>query len=390
MGSIRGGRKPRALALVAVLTLALLMVGGGARAQTPTPPPESPSPSPEPSPEPSFEPPPSDPAPSPQPTSTPSNPGPQGATAGGTGDGSFDAARGGDDKLTAGRGDSPGTGGGPRRGRRRHRQEESCIGALPQAGSSMDLGGPRSTDSLIGILQPLVRDGASLREALLALGGPLPVAGLSQWANDWHAIRCEPTPHLHEGIDIFAPHGTPVVAVADGRLSQRTAGEISGLAVELVDDQGTQYFYAHLSAFAEGIRTGMQVAQGRVLGYVGATGNARGGSAHLHLEVQPGGVPVPPKPYVDRWLATAEERARRLVDRARETGLAFSGPSPAGAGAVWMEALPLPGSWASTHSHPGGDWPLGMRLVGAGAPWAFALLTLLALRPRRRQRLLSR
>jgi len=149
---------------------------------------------------------------------------------------------------------------------------------------------------------------------------PFPVAGLAWWHDDWHAYRCCPYPHLHQGLDLFSPFGTPVLAVADGVVTQRVSGPISGLGVEIQAASGTQYFYAHLSGFAPGLAVGQQVRMSQVLGYVGNTGNARRTSPHLHFEIQPGGVPVPPMPIVDQWLAAAERRAEALV--AERTGRA--------------------------------------------------------------------
>jgi murein DD-endopeptidase MepM/ murein hydrolase activator NlpD len=173
------------------------------------------------------------------------------------------------------------------------------------------------TSSLADMVHRIAERGFGLRRAYLGVSGPFPIAGPSNWSNDWHVRRCEPYPHLHEGIDIFAPLGTPVVAIANGRISQRGVGSISGLSVEIADAQGVQYFYAHLSAFRPGLVPGGTVQRGQVLGYIGTTGNAQGTSPHLHLEVQPGGVPVPPKPYVDRWLSAAEQRAEAWLERLR-------------------------------------------------------------------------
>ena len=157
----------------------------------------------------------------------------------------------------------------------------------------------------------------SRAKAFLEVAGPFPVAGPSSWSNDWHAYRPCPYPHLHRGLDIFAAPGTPTVATEDGRVTQIVSNAISGLAVEIQDRSGIQYFYAHLSAFARGLHTGQLVRQGQVLGFVGNTGNAAGGAYHLHFEIQPGGAAMPPKPVVDRWLLVAERRAEVLVSKGR-------------------------------------------------------------------------
>jgi peptidase M23-like protein len=176
------------------------------------------------------------------------------------------------------------------------------------------VGGPQNTARLVSILTAATTRGMSLEKALLKVVGPFPVAGLSWWSDDWHAGRCCPFPHLHQGLDMFAPVGTPLVAAADGYISQKVnSPSASGLGLEITDAQGTQYFYAHLSAFASGIEVGVQVRTGQVVGFVGDTGNARGTIPHLHFEYQPNGVPAPPKPWVDRWLKIAERKAVLLV-----------------------------------------------------------------------------
>jgi murein DD-endopeptidase MepM/ murein hydrolase activator NlpD len=171
---------------------------------------------------------------------------------------------------------------------------------------------PNNSAGLIDILTPLSRYGLNIHEALLRVVGPFPVAGLSYWTDDWHACRDGCT-RFHEGLDIFGKEGTPLVATADGTVTQKLVGETSGISVEIQDAQGIQYFYAHLSAWAEPINVGDQVHVGQVLGYMGHTGNAMYTPPHVHLEVQPGGVPVPPKPFVDRWVKIAELEARALA-----------------------------------------------------------------------------
>jgi hypothetical protein len=144
---------------------------------------------------------------------------------------------------------------------------------------------------------------------------PFPVAGLAYWSDDWHAYRCCPKPHLHQGVDMMADGGTPLIAVADGVISNKVDDPLwSGLGLSITDGAGTRYFYAHLSAFVSGIHIGQRVQIGQIIGYVGNTGDAAGGPTHLHFEVHPyGGVAAPPKPYVDRWLDTSEQRAVKLV-----------------------------------------------------------------------------
>jgi hypothetical protein len=66
------------------------------------------------------------------------------------------------------------------------------------------------------ILAPVERLGVSSREAFLQVAGPFPVAAPTRWTDDWHARRCIPDPHLHEGLDIFASLGAPVVATTTG------------------------------------------------------------------------------------------------------------------------------------------------------------------------------
>ncbi|MGH2740174.1 MAG: M23 family metallopeptidase [Actinomycetota bacterium] len=159
----------------------------------------------------------------------------------------------------------------------------------------------------------------SLRTALLSVAGPFPVAGLTWWRDDWRDPRYTPYLHFHEGLDVFASAGTPLVAVADGQVTQLLQSYPSGLGVMITDAAGIRYFYAHLSGFASGLGVGQEVEVGDVIGYVGDTGNAYGGTPHLHFEIHVNGVPVPPKPYVDRWLHIAERRAIDLVAQTLQT-----------------------------------------------------------------------
>lgn len=93
----------------------------------------------------------------------------------------------------------------------------------------------------------------------------------------------------HLGIDLFAPGGTPLLAADDGVVSLGTDGFGGNVAVLRAAD-GSLYYYAHLSEYPRGAGPGSQlsVRAGDVVGYVGNTGNARGGPAHSHFEVRVG------------------------------------------------------------------------------------------------------
>ncbi len=105
--------------------------------------------------------------------------------------------------------------------------------------------------------------------------------------------------HLHQGVDIFAPAGTPLRATKRGVVTSVGVAPLGGNRLWLTDKDGTAYYYAHLSQFAVGIVDGTVVEAGQILGFVGTTGNAGGTPAHLHFEIHPhGGLPVNPTPIL--------------------------------------------------------------------------------------------
>ena len=98
----------------------------------------------------------------------------------------------------------------------------------------------------------------------------------------------------HNGIDIPAPHGTPIYATADGIVgrAQRLGGY--GNYVEVEHGNAIQTRYGHMSSYV--VVPGQSVKKGDILGYVGSTGRSTGN--HLHYEVRIEGAPVNPMPFV--------------------------------------------------------------------------------------------
>ncbi len=103
----------------------------------------------------------------------------------------------------------------------------------------------------------------------------------------------------HEGNDIFAPMGTPLLASERGIIDNMGTGTLGGIKLWLIGESGTQYYYAHLIAYADGITDGTLVEAGEIIGYVGNTGNAISTPPHLHYEIHPdGGEAIDPYPLL--------------------------------------------------------------------------------------------
>jgi murein DD-endopeptidase MepM/ murein hydrolase activator NlpD len=94
--------------------------------------------------------------------------------------------------------------------------------------------------------------------------------------------------HLHAGVDILAPMGTPIYATFDGYATQNPNG-LGGLAVEVHGAAGYTY-NAHLSSYSDHSTGSVQA--GDVIGYVGDSGDAQGGPPHDHFEFHPNSFPA--------------------------------------------------------------------------------------------------
>ena len=90
----------------------------------------------------------------------------------------------------------------------------------------------------------------------------------------------------HEAIDIMEPRGTPVRAVVSGIVRKLFLSKPGGNTIYQFDEMEVYcYYYAHLDGYAEGLREGMWVERGDVIGFVGSTGNADSRAPHLHFAI---------------------------------------------------------------------------------------------------------
>ena len=120
----------------------------------------------------------------------------------------------------------------------------------------------------------------------------------------------------HEAVDIMAPRGTAVLSADDGRVLRLHRSSAGGITVYAVD-AGERYifYYAHLDRYRDGLREGMKLSKGDVIGYVGTTGNAPKNVPHLHFAIlRMGadrkwwtGTPIDPRPLLGGHLATESE-----------------------------------------------------------------------------------
>lgn len=91
---------------------------------------------------------------------------------------------------------------------------------------------------------------------------------------------------IHEALDIMAPRGREVVAVADGKVAKIFTSKQGGLTLYQFDPtERFTYYYAHLDRYAPGLVEGKALKRGELIGYVGSTGNANPDAPHLHFAI---------------------------------------------------------------------------------------------------------
>ncbi len=128
------------------------------------------------------------------------------------------------------------------------------------------------------------------------LAMPLEDVSKRHIADTWGAPRG--TGRRHEGQDIFAPKGTPVLSATSGFVYKIGENNLGGQTVSVIGAGGRVYYYAHLDKYAPGLEEGEWVTPRTVLGYVGTTGNAQGTPPHLHFGIYTGMGAINPLPLL--------------------------------------------------------------------------------------------
>jgi murein DD-endopeptidase MepM/ murein hydrolase activator NlpD len=183
---------------------------------------------------------------------------------------------------------------------------------------------------------PLLPVPAGLQPKLTAGGYVFPVYGPSDFGDTFGAFRGDVAGNWHHGDDIFAALGAPILACADGMVFSVGWNDLGGNRLWLRDNQGNEFYYAHLSAFTPLAKNGRLVKAGEVLGFVGNTGDAQGTPPHLHFEVHPISLlfmgydgAVDPTPYLQAWRRLQDVQFQNVARWLAYTGISDPAPKPA-------------------------------------------------------------
>lgn len=133
-------------------------------------------------------------------------------------------------------------------------------------------------------------EGQTIRKTLLKT----PINGA--YITSGYGMRISPITgynRTHKGIDFGAPRGTSIYASGDGVIESAYYSEVYGNFIEIRHVNGYRTLYAHMTNYARGMRKGIRVRQGQIIGYVGSTGMSTG--PHLHYEISYWGTKVNPR-----------------------------------------------------------------------------------------------
>jgi murein DD-endopeptidase MepM/ murein hydrolase activator NlpD len=205
---------------------------------------------------------------------------------------------------------------------------ETPAASSPGAGPTASPAGPGSVPTPRAYYRPILSDGKSFPVARSTY------LSLIEIFDNWHAPRLRliggewRLVGVHEGIDIAAERGTPVLAAAPGAVENLGWTFYSGTRVGLRGRDGRYYLYAHLSRIAPGLTIGTVVPAGALLGAVGNTGYGPPGHRdefppHLHFGIEAGATWIDPYATLVtlyRAAVRADQRDQRTLDALASSG----------------------------------------------------------------------
>jgi murein DD-endopeptidase MepM/ murein hydrolase activator NlpD len=180
-----------------------------------------------------------------------------------------------------------------------------------------------------------VRPPPAVTPRLTAGGYVFPVYGASSFGDTFGAPRGDVASGWHHGEDIFAQLGAPLLAVADGTVFSVGWNKLGGYRLWLRDQEGNEFYYAHLSAYSPFAVNGREVKAGTVLGFMGNTGDAESTPYHLHFEIHPVGLlymgydgAVRPYDYLQAWKRLEDVEFAQVAGWAPPVAASSSAPKP--------------------------------------------------------------
>ena len=176
--------------------------------------------------------------------------------------------------------------------------EKTHLMAIDTGMSGFGFNAEETTDYLLRLQPALYQSGEYSLSARILPSLGFPVSGSKAKTGSYWGDARDGGRRNHEGIDIFAPRKTPVVAAADGYVTRVAEGGIGGKTVWMrASTHDIHLYYAHL--YEQKVSDGQSVKKGDTLGTVGNTGNAKFTPPHLHFGVYTSRGPIDPLPFVN-------------------------------------------------------------------------------------------
>ncbi|TVR71089.1 MAG: M23 family metallopeptidase [Spirochaetaceae bacterium] len=215
-----------------------------------------------------------------------------------------------------------------------NREEPVLVASRPERGDRIELEARRDRFYLLRIQPELLRGGRFRVRIIAEASLAFPVEGVGpERILSFYGDSRGGGSRIHEGVDIFAPRGTPLLATSDAVVFRVGWRDRGGNIVSLRDEErDLMIYYAHLEE--QLVTTGQRVSAGDVIGTVGNTGNAIHTPPHLHIGIYQGGwrgavdpweylvdpAVTEPPPVEDPWVAGAGAGEARAAEAGAADG----------------------------------------------------------------------